>query len=275
MRDRKPFFYFALAAVAIAIFVLAGCKEDATTTPPGATVTPITDDLFPLTVGHKFYYTGFATAPRPVTGGGGDTLPDPGNVYRTIWTVGPPVTTPLGGAGVALFDTTTLYANPPGFPVTFGRTLIIRKDSASGDFFFMQTIGPFKRAFGITIGSQPEDTLVFLAIARASQGVGGTGAQWTAYDSTFSGTGGVSVRLQIFGRIETQETITDSSATPTQHSVYRSRTWRRITVGGTIVQDDATTSILWLKKDFGPVQVRIVEDTENIGHWRFLTSANF
>jgi hypothetical protein len=152
---------------------------------------------------------------------------------------------------------------------------MIRKDSASGDFFFMQNLGPFKRAFGIPIGTNASDTLVFLAVARPSQGVGSTGAQWTAYDSTFTGTGGTSVRLQIVGRIVDQVTITDSAATPQTHTVYRSRTSRNVTLGGSPVQTDAETSQLWLEPNTGPIQVRIVEDPENPGHWRFLKSKNF
>ena len=140
----------------------------------------------------------------------------------------------------------------------------------------MQTIGPFKRAFGIPYDTlSAADTLAWVAVARPSQGVGATGAQWTAYDSTFTGTGSTQVRLQIFGKIEAIETIIDSSSGHTSYSTYRSRTWRKITVSGSVVQDDATTSRLYLAKDVGPVQIRIVEDTENIGHFRVLSQKNF
>jgi hypothetical protein len=267
MRASSRFLVFGLIS-AVAIFgFLPGCKNDDTST--NSNVVAITDDLFPLVLGHQFTYTGRATF-------GGADLPDPGNVYRTTWTVGPSgIPTPLGGTGTALIDSTRLYLSPPGAAVTVATTLLIRKDAATGDFFFLQTLGPFKRAFGITVGTAATDTLVFLAIARPSQGVGSTGAQWTAYDSTFIGAGNVSVRLQILGQIEAQETIMDSAATPASHAVYRSRTWRKITVGGTVVQDNVTTSQLWLQKDIGPIQVRIAEDTENLGHWRFFVSKNF
>ena len=158
--------------------------------------------------------------------------------------------------------------------VTIARTLFIRKDTTE-DFEFLQTIGPFKRAFGIPIGTGAADTLVWIAVARPSYGVGTPGLKWTAFDSIFTGSGGAQVRLQIFGKIETQETITDSTTAHTQHNAYRSRTWRRIMVNGTIVQDDATIIRLYLAANIGPVQMHIVEDTENIGHFRVLSGKNF
>ena len=50
-----------VAAMMALALILAGCEEDSTS--PGTTVVPITDNLFPLTVGNKFTYTGYATAP--------------------------------------------------------------------------------------------------------------------------------------------------------------------------------------------------------------------
>ncbi|MBM2839567.1 MAG: hypothetical protein HW412_95 [Bacteroidetes bacterium] len=262
---------FAIGCVAVMMvlaLVLAGCEEDSTS--PGTTIVPITDNLFPLTVGNKFTYTGYATAP-----GTGSQIPDPTGSYQTVWTIASNVApSPLGGVATAIVDSTRGPFGPGGLVVNVARTLLIRKDT-TGDFDFLQTIGPFKRAFGIPTGTTAADTLKWIAVARPSQGVGATGANWTAFDSTFTGAGGAQVRLQIFGRIETQETITDSTTIHTQYNAYRSRTWRRITVNGTIVQDDATTSRLHLVKDIGPVQVRIVEDTENLGHFRVMKAKNF
>lgn len=225
----------------------------------------ITFELFPQVVGHKYTYTGYATA-----AGTGSPIPDPSSLYRTIWTIlSTAAPTPLGGTATALQDSTTGSFLPSG--VYAVRTLLIRK-TVAGDFEFMQTIGPFKRAFGIPTGTASADTLKLIAVARPSLGVN---VQWTAFDSTFTGTGGTLVRLQIFGKIEATETVTDSSTSHQTHPTYRSRTWRKITVGGTVVQDDATTSRLWLERNIGPVQIRIVEDTENIGHFRVMRAKNF
>jgi hypothetical protein len=230
----------------------------------------ITLDLFPIVVGHKYTYTGYATA-----AGSGAQIPDPTNSYKTIWTIAATgVPSPIGGAaGVALVDSTTGPFGPGGFVVTVARTLLVRKDASTGDLEFLQTIGPFKRAFGIPIpGTAASDTLIWAAVARPSTGLAG---QWLAYDQTFTGTGSTQVRLEIKGTVDSVVTVRDSSAAHTTYSVYRSRTWRKITVGGTVVQDDATTSRLWLAPFVGPVQVRIVEDTENIGHFRVMKAKNF
>jgi len=260
--------FLFVGALAMGVY---GCKSDSTTSPAGPTVTPITDNLFPFVVGHVYTYSGYATA-----AGTGSQIPDPTSAYTTFWTIlTNAAPTPLGGTGTAIKDSTRGPFGPGGFVVGVSRTLLIKKDTVNNDYFFMQSLGPFKRAFGITVGTAPSDTLIWVPVARGSQGVGTTGAQWTAYDSSFTGTGNTTVRLQIFGKIETQESITDSSAGHTVYNTFRSRTWRKITVSGSVVQDDATTSRLWLVKDIGPVQVRIVEDTENIGHFRVMRAKNF
>lgn len=268
-------------------FVVAGvlvvginaCKSDSNPTgnggSGGTTIVPITSDLFPVVAGHKYTFIGYARTPRPLSGGGGTVVSDPTNSYRTIWTIGPTVPSPVGGTATALVDSTRGPFGPSGFVVTVARTLLVKKDSATGDVYFLQTLGPFKRAFGISMGTSASDSLVWVGVARPSQGVGSTGAQWTAYDSTYSGGGGTTVRLQIFGRIIEQTTITDSSSGHATHTVYRARTSRNVTVGGTLVQSDAETSQLWLEVGIGPIQVWIIEDTENLGHYRFFSAKNF
>ncbi len=251
-------------AVLIAAVFLIGCSDDETTSPPATQIVPINADFFPVVVGHQYIYEGYATE-----NGTGTPIPDPGGVYRTSWTIlAATVPTPIGGTATGVVDSTTTSA---GSGV---RTLLIKKDSV-GDIHFIQSIGPFKRLFGIAYGSTANDTLIWVAVARPSQGMGSTGQSWTAFDSTYTGTGGAQVRLQIFGIMEGVETITDSSVSHSTHNTYRSRTWRRITVSGTVFQDDATTSRIWFEDAVGPIQVRIVEDTENIGHFRVLQSKNF
>jgi hypothetical protein len=268
--------HLTILSVTALSFFIAGCSEDEMP-PTAAGVVPITADLFPLTVGNKLTYTGYATAP-----GTGGQIPDPTGSYRTVWTiVSNAVPTPLGGTATAIIDSTTGPFGPGGVVVTVARTLLIQQDSL-GDFSFMQTIGPFKRAFGITVGTTAADTLIWVAVARPSQGVGSTGAVWTAYDSSFTGVVNgitVDVRLEIYGMFEAIETISDSTSVTdgpaTERMTYRSRTWRTITAGGTVVQLDVTTSQLWLAEDLGPAQMDIRNDTENLGHFRTLSATNF
>jgi hypothetical protein len=233
-----------------------GCKSNDTTTAPPV-VTPITDDLFPLVAGHRYVYTGFLVAPNTVDSAIGISI----GSYLGIWTLLP------GPSGTWLIrDSTTVQG------ITGVRFFQIKKDSGTGGFLFRQTLGPFYRAVGATYS----DTLAWLELVNPSVGVG---VQWTAFDTTVVGhVGGLTgdVHLQIFGKIEGQVSITDSSSS---HQVYphayRVRTWRKITAGGFVVQDDATTAKLWLVADIGPVQVNISGDTENDGLFRVLTSRNF
>jgi len=214
----------------------------------------ITADLFPLVMGNKYTYGGYAIAPST-----GTIFPDPSNRYQTVWTIGP--AGPLPGSTV-IIDSTRLV-HPSIGEILVARNLVILKNNITGEFFFLQTLGPFFRAFGIN----RTDTVRSIPIARPEVGIGGS---WTAFDSTYTDSTASTIRLQIFGEVEAGEVITDSAAAHGTHETVRFRTWRRITLNGTIVVDNATTSKLWLQRIFGPVQLLIAEDTENIGHFRVL-----
>jgi hypothetical protein len=251
---------FFLTVAVLVMSAIQGCKEDETTA-PGNTITPITSDLFPLVPGRVFIYSGNAITTAGVN------LPDPSSVYRTVWLVG--TAGPLPGSTV-LVDTTTLQ-HPLAGVITSARALLVRKDTTTKDFEFLQTLGPFFRAFKITPLGRT-DTTRWVAVARPSAGVSGT---WTALDSTYTDSLGSAVRLQILGTIEGTEEITDSSASRTVWQTYRSRTYRRISVNGAVIVDNATTSRLWLAANVGPVQIHIAQDTENLGHFRTLKQKNF
>jgi hypothetical protein len=251
---------FLLMAGMLFLVPFQGCKDDATTD-PGNTITPITSDLFPLVPGRVFIYSGNAITTSGVN------LPDPTSVYRTVWVVG--TAGPFAGSTV-LVDSTTLQ-HPVAGVITSVRTLLVRKDTTTKDFDFLQTLGPFFRAFKITPLGRT-DTLRWVAVAKPSVGVNGT---WTALDSTYTDSLGSAVRLQILGAIEGMEDLTDSSASHTVWHTYRSRTYRRISVNGAVIVDNATTSRLWLAADVGPVQIHIAQDTENLGHFRTLRQKNF
>lgn len=219
----------------------------------------ITADLFPVVAGRHFIYAGHAISTS------GTVLSDPSKVYNTIWTIGPPYT-PIPGSTV-LVDTTTLN-HPTAGVIGVKRNLIFIKNATTGDFTFAQTLGPLFRAFNI----QRTDTVRLVTIARPSVGIGNS---WTAFDETFSDTGGAQIRLQIFGQVEAGEVITDSSTSHSRHETVRFRTYRKISVNNATVVDNATTSRLWLAKNVGPVQVLIAQDTENLGHFRVLKHKNF
>lgn len=245
-----------LIAAFLLILSAGGCKND--TGPTTTVITPITDDLFPLVTGRRFEYTGYLVYQNTVDSAVASSI----GAYAGVWTVLP------GPPGTWLVrDSTTVGAT------TTVRFFQIKKDTSTGDFSFRQTLGPFFRAINATY----TDTAVWIALARPSMGVG---TAWTAFDTTVTGNipgvGSASIHLEIFGKIEGQFAVTDSSAS---HQVYphtyRIRTWRRITAGAFVIQDDATTAKLWLAVDVGPVQVNISGDTENYGFFRVLKSRNF
>jgi len=238
--------------------VKVGDAAAATTTIRIVVTGAVTADLFPLVLGNNYTYGGYAIAPST-----GTIFPDPTNRYRTVWTIGPPG--PFPGSTV-IVDSTRLI-HPLIGEINVARNLLIQKNNITGEFIFFQTLGPFFRAFGIN----RSDTVRAIPIAKPEVGIGGT---WTAFDSTYTDSTMSVIRLQIFGEVEDGEVITDSTATNGTHETIRFRTWRRITLNGTVVVDNATTSKLWLQKDLGPIQILIAEDTENIGHFRIIKDWN-
>lgn len=218
----------------------------------------ISSDLFPLVMGHNFTYKGYAIATTGVP------LSDPTGRYQTVWTIGP--AGPLPGSTIIVDS--TRFIHPTLGEILVARNLIIVKNPGTGEFFFVQTLGPFFRAFNIP----RNDTVRVVSIAKPEVGIGNT---WTSFDSTYTDGTGASIRLEIIGMVEGGEVVTDSSASRTQHETIRFRTYRRISVNSAVIVDNATTSRLWLQKDVGPVQVLIAQDTENLGHFRVMSARNF
>jgi len=223
--------------------------------------TAITGDLFPLVAGRHFVYTGYAISTA------GTRLSDPGNVFRTVWAV--------DSAGVIpnstlLRDTTTLYIAGIGTVIRID-SLYIRKDTVSGDFEFLSSLGLFFRSYKITPRGRT-DTTRWIAVARKSAGLTGT---WVAFDSSYTDSLNARVRLQISGAIEAQEAITDSSSSHTSWSTYRCRTYRNIYVNDTLRINSSPIVLLWLAPDVGPIQIHIYETAENFGYFRVMKSKNF
>ncbi len=257
---RNPVLSVLVAFSIVAILAAAGCsKNESVTSPP--TAQPITDDLFPLVAGHQFVYTGYLVDTNSVE------TPVPGTQghYSASWTLAPNPSDPSGSTWLIL-DSTTVFG------LTSVHFFLIRKDTTTGDFAFLQTLGPFYRAIGVS----STDTAKWIQIAKPSAGAGVT---WTAYDTSVTavvpGIGSATVRLQIFGQIQSGVIVVDSSSAHNSYTTYLVRTWRKITANSFTIEDDATTAQIWLAKDIGPVQVDIAGDTENYGHFRVLAGKNF
>lgn len=249
-------FCVSLGCVLGALLVVGGCEPFSG--PPGNL---ITGDLLPLVAGRQVEYTGYAI------GTNGAPLPDPGRVFRTVWVVDS--AGPFTGSTL-IIDTTTVFILGFG-TVTRVDSFYVRKDTASGDFEFLQNLGVFFRQYKITpIGRT--DTTRWMAAARKSAGLFGT---WAAFDSTFVDSAGAPVRLRVNGAVEAQETITDSSSARSLWGTYRVRTSADVFVRDTIVVSNRTLMRLWLAPDVGPVQVHIAEDAENVGYFRIMKSKNF
>src|ERR671923_1723713 len=114
------------------LLLFSGCKKDEG--PSGGTTTPITGDLFPLVQGHRFVFVGYAIG----VNGNPARLPDSNHVYQAIWNIGLTRNYPRIGTATMIVDSTTI-PTPLG-PLTAANSLFLRKDTSTGDFFFLQNL---------------------------------------------------------------------------------------------------------------------------------------
>jgi hypothetical protein len=244
------------------VFLVNGCskKSDNGTNP---VPTGITDDLFPLTVGHQLTYSGYL---RSV---GTDTnMTATGAVYLTTWTVvSNTMPTPLGGTATLIMDSTTVptgIANPA--TVTVVTPLFVQRAQATGsaNFSFLQNIALFYRTFGI----QSSDTLKWILIGKLDAGVG---TAWNAFDSTWTTSTGPA-ELKIVGKIEDTEALTVSGGTFA--TTYKLTLTENVIVGGATVAT-LPLATFWLAPNIGPVKMILNATTEANGHYRELKSKNF
>ncbi|MDE3057763.1 MAG: hypothetical protein KGJ59_07390 [Bacteroidota bacterium] len=244
------------------VFVVNSCKKSSNN-PETPTVTPITDDLFPLTIGHQITYSGYL---RSI---GSDTnITSTGAAYLTTWTiVSNNIQTPIGGTSTLIMDSTTVptgVANPP--VVTVVTPLYVQRSSATGtaNFSFLQDIGLFFRTFGI----HSSDSLRWILIGKLDAGVANT---WKAFDSTWTTSTG-NAELEIDGNFVDKEALTVGGQTFT--TTYKLTLIEYVKVGGTTVET-APIATMWLVPNIGPVKMILNATVEANGHYREFRSRNF
>lgn len=245
--------------VASLIFTNSGCD---TTEPKGPD--PITEDLFPLTIGRQIVYSGFLRA-RDV-----DTnITATGAVFEARMLVASNnQATPVGGTSHLLLDSMRVPTGIPT-PPTFWKIThyFVKKDQPTGphSFSFLTGIGSFYRRFGM--GTRT-DTLKWILLADMKAGLDN---EWIGFDSTWTSPAGL-VRLQIVGKF-TKETITAGGQT---FSTYKATATRKIYLGGSATASVvAPTATIWLAPNIGIVQFIFNADTESPGFTRYFKSKNF
>ena len=253
-------------AVALSMaLTVNGCKEKATDPPK---IVPITEDVFPLTVGRKITYSGTL---RQDTTDVEMTLP-PG-VYIAKWTI---LTNaqpdPFGGAAATVINDSTQVPTGVATPPTIWRvsSLLIRRASPTGtsNIEFMNDIALFYRTFGIAL---TRDTLRWMTIAKLDAGVGN---EFTAFDQTFTGATGP-VRLLVWGKFSAKAPLTVGGTT---FNPYKLELGRRIYLGtSTEPATQGPTATFWLEPNVGPVKMILNAGAAKgyFGHTRNFSAKNF
>lgn len=278
----KKTLYTLLSALLLlsAIFV-TGCKDDATAPEEDKTVP---NDVFPLTAGHRFEYSGYFTTQDTETPIAGTSA-----FYSTSWTLGSSVT-PLsavfgptyggyvasknGGkaSGTLVYDSTL---TAPGGAKKF-TPIFAYYDTVNAEYYYMSNLGLFFRGSVIKDSANATgvrmDSLRFIKLASPKAGLGGS---FTAFEGTFASYANpaatTNITLKITGKWEAKQDVVVNGVTYPAYYLVISRT---ASVGGSVVNSGVTAK-LWLAKGIGPVKMFLAGDAEVPGNYRELKSKNF
>jgi hypothetical protein len=279
---KKVLFTLLYAGALVSVSLFNGCKDEETTKPVEDKTVP--NDIFPLTAGHRFDYSGYFTTQDTET-----PIPGTSSFYSTSWTIGSPAT-PLaavfganygaivsanngGRTTASLIYDSTLTA--PGGATKF-TPVFAYYDSASTDYYYMSNLGLFFR--GSRIYKSASDTTVridslrFIKLASPKAGIGGT---FTCFEENFvsysNPVAPTTIKLSITGQWKSKQDITVNGVT---YSTYYLEISRVASVGGQAVSSGITAK-LWLAKGIGPVKMLLIGDVETPGNYRELKSKNF
>jgi hypothetical protein len=271
------------AMVLIAVLFVSGCKKDETTTTPTVDKT-IPADVFPLTRGNQFVYTGWFTTQDTETPVAGSS-----SFYRTSWTI-INVDTPLakvygplynasksgGRTNAALIlDSTLVNPSPAVYKLT---PVAAYKDAATNDYFYLTNLGLFFRQSVVKDSASAAkvrgDSLRFIKLASPNAGLG---AEFKCFEETFTSyanpQAATPITLTITGKwADKTEDVTVNGTTFTgTYPIVISR----VAKAGTTVVSTGITARIWLAKGIGPVKMFLVGDAEVPGNYRELKSKNF
>ena len=267
-----------LFVVLVSLFV--GCKDDEN--PSSAADTKVPDNVFPLTTGHRFEYSGYFTnqdTETPIAG--------TNTFYSTSWTLGSPVT-PLsaifgtqygaivsaknGGKTTAtLVYDSTLTA--PGGATKF-TPIFAYYDSLNAEYYYMSNLGLFFRSSNIKDSASAPgvriDSLRFIKLAAPRAGINGT---FTCLEENFVSyaSAQTTITLKITGKWEAKQDVIVNGVT---YSAYYLVISRAAFVGSAQVNSGVTAK-LWLAEGIGPVKMFLAGDAEVPGNYRELKSKNF
>jgi hypothetical protein len=279
---KKSLLTFFSLVVVLSMSLFVGCKEDEDPVTPADKSIP--NDVFPLTAGHRFDYSGYFTNQDTETPIAGTSA-----FYSTSWTIGSPAT-PLsaifgptygaivsakngGRTSASLVLDSTLTA--PGGAKKF-TPVFAYYDSARNDYFYMTNLGLFFRGSVIKDSANATgvriDSLRFIKLASPGAGIGGS---FTCIEENFvsyaNPSAPTTITLKITGTWDSKQDVTVNGVT---YPVYYLVINRAAFVGSSQVNSGVTAK-LWLAKGIGPVKMFLAGDAETPGNYRELKSKNF
>jgi hypothetical protein len=275
----KKSLYTIGTVMMIALLVFSGCKEDEAVTPEDKT---IPNDVFPLTAGHRFDYSGYFTNADTETPIAGTST-----FYSNSWTLGG--NTPFsaifgptygglltanngGKTGGTLVYDSTLTA--PGGAKKF-TPIFAYYDSVTADYYYMTNLGLFFRGSVIkdsASGGIRRDSLRYIKLASPKAGIGGEFISFQqSYTSYSNPAAPTTINLTVTGKWESKVDVLVNGVTYPSYYLVISRTAKV----GTATVAGGVTAKIWLAKGIGPVKMFLAGDAEVPGNFRELKTKNF
>lgn len=277
---KSLFTLFCLVSLtSIALF--NGCKKDEDPLTPQETVP---NDVFPLTAGHSFQYSGYFTYQDTDS-----ILSASASFYSSTWTVmsadtplanvyGSGLATliaskPNGKANAALIIDRTLAVPPSTYKTT---PVAAYYDNTGGSYYYLTNLGLFFRSSVIkesaTATGVRNDSLRFINLAFTGKKIG---ESFTCFEENFVSYSNpqapTTINLKITGTWVSKQDVTVNGMSFTTYYLLITR----VASVGSLTVSSGNTAKIWLAKGIGPVKMHLYGDAEVPGNYRELKSKNF
>ena len=262
----------------VTVGIFQGCTKDENPSNDNPTSEPVPANIFPLTAGHRFEFSGYLTE-----GGTETPIPNSSTVFSASWNISsevqiaailPPSTVAhlTKPSAVLIYDTVAVtgFLVEPKFTPVFAYY-----DNVTKDYYYLTNFGSVFRKYkigGLNDTAIRNDSLRFIKLASPGAG---THVKFIADSSTFvsyylGANSPLQLHLEIVGEFKGKEELSlFVNGKDTTFTTYYLEV-KNITALG-----ESINAKFWLAEGIGPVQMFLAGDDEAPGSFRKLKAKNF
>ncbi|MFA6457401.1 MAG: hypothetical protein WCW40_11310 [Bacteroidota bacterium] len=270
-----------LTVIAVISMIFFGCKkDDPAPLETGAAGEPVPPNIFPLTKGKRFDFSGYLTSGSTETAVAGSTT------LQASWVVVGDTTlaSVFGSSVVSHISKTTATMiidslTVPGIISPAHVTpVFIYREANNGDYYYLTNFGNVFRTYMISSDTSSahairSDSLQFIKLSPKSIS---TGEQFSVFTQTvqsyYFGSTAIPLTINISGKYERKENIQLklNNKDTTVAAYYLTIT--NIATLGALPPKTSLSAKFWLAEGIGPVQMFLAGDSEAPGSFRKLVS---